>query len=326
MRAIQTSRTSRRRNGARWTAGGPWRRSSAWRATRRATRTRGTNMRRSCGGGARRRPRSCCGRGVRAARARAHEARRAPPRDGDRRGARRAGDPARRAAGGLDPVQPADRAVPARAGAGRRPRLVDRPSRIGRGGPAEERARARDPDRRLRRELGQPDEQGAAEVRRPTASSSGTRRRSREAMELHGIPADRLRATGAHSSTSGSSGSPLAPPRSFASTVGLDPALPFVVYFCSSPPIARNAEVPFVREWLAALRGERGRARAHARRPRSPAPTRRERVAAGRPVGLRQCRRLAARRARTRSATGSATTSSTRSSIARPSSGSTRPR
>jgi hypothetical protein len=76
-----------------------------------------------------------------------------------------------------------------------------------------------------------------------------------EATELHGIPADRLRATGAGLFDEWFERQPARTAEDFASTVGLDPGLPFVVYFCSSPPIARNAEVPFVREWLAALRG-----------------------------------------------------------------------
>jgi hypothetical protein len=75
-----------------------------------------------------------------------------------------------------------------------------------------------------------------------------------EAMELHGIPPDRLRATGAPLFDEWFARRPTRTREELAQATGLDPTRPFVVYFCSSPPIARDREVGFVREWIAALR------------------------------------------------------------------------
>jgi hypothetical protein len=75
-----------------------------------------------------------------------------------------------------------------------------------------------------------------------------------EAVELHGIPADRVRATGAALFDDWFQRRPTRTRAELARAAGLDPARPFVAYFCSSPPIARGREVDFVREWIAALR------------------------------------------------------------------------
>jgi hypothetical protein len=77
-----------------------------------------------------------------------------------------------------------------------------------------------------------------------------------EATELHGIPADRVRATGAGLFDEWFERQPTRTAEEFARAAGLEPARPFVVYFCSSPPIARNREADFVREWIAAVRAD----------------------------------------------------------------------
>jgi hypothetical protein len=75
-----------------------------------------------------------------------------------------------------------------------------------------------------------------------------------EATELHGIPADRVRATGAALFDEWFERRPTRTREELARAAGLDPARPFVVYFCSSPPIARDREPGFVREWITTLR------------------------------------------------------------------------
>ncbi len=75
-----------------------------------------------------------------------------------------------------------------------------------------------------------------------------------EATDLHGVPADRVRATGAALFDEWFERRPTRTADEFLRAAGLDHERPFVVYFCSSPPIARNNEVDFVHEWIAALR------------------------------------------------------------------------
>ena len=137
---------------------------------------------------------------------------RAPPRDGDRRGARRAGEPAHRAAGGLDPVEPGGSSGTCAS----RRRMSSSPSIIRFGSEEVELLKSARrlgiPTGDLRRELGQADEQGPAQVR-PRPGVRLERSAGREAIELHGIPPDRVRATGATSSTSGSSGARASPRR-----------------------------------------------------------------------------------------------------------------
>ncbi len=78
-----------------------------------------------------------------------------------------------------------------------------------------------------------------------------------EAVQLHGVPAERVAVTGAQRfddwfeiSASGSR-------EEFATRVGLDPGRPYVLYLCSSPFIAPD-EVPFVRRLVEALRASDG--------------------------------------------------------------------
>jgi hypothetical protein len=77
---------------------------------------------------------------------------------------------------------------------------------------------------------------------------------SRDAVELHDIPADRLRATGAHVFDEWFERRPSGTREEFLARIGLDPGQPFLVYLCSSRNIAHPTEVEFVRSWLAALR------------------------------------------------------------------------
>jgi hypothetical protein len=73
----------------------------------------------------------------------------------------------------------------------------------------------------------------------------------REAVDLHGIPAERVVATGSPKFDEWFERRPSTTAVEFAEKVGLPGR--FVLYLCSSPFIAPD-EVPFVRDWLRALR------------------------------------------------------------------------
>lgn len=75
----------------------------------------------------------------------------------------------------------------------------------------------------------------------------------REAAELHGIPPDRVVATGSPKFDEWFSRVPKTTRNGFAQVLGLEPERPFVLYLCSSQFIA-PAEVPFVRDWIGWLR------------------------------------------------------------------------
>jgi hypothetical protein len=75
----------------------------------------------------------------------------------------------------------------------------------------------------------------------------------REATKLHGVPAESVVATGAHSHDHWFSWQPATGPEEFASKVGLAPDRPFLLYVCSSGFIAGGDEVAFVREWFSRL-------------------------------------------------------------------------
>ena len=74
-----------------------------------------------------------------------------------------------------------------------------------------------------------------------------------EAIELHRIPHSRVTVCGAWSYDHWFTWQSDIDKRTFASSVGLDPELPYLLYVCSSPFIAQH-ETGFVRRWLAALR------------------------------------------------------------------------
>jgi hypothetical protein len=75
----------------------------------------------------------------------------------------------------------------------------------------------------------------------------------REAIELHGVPPEKVVATGAHSHDHWFSWEPTTSAEDFAGKVGLEPARPFVLYVCSSGFIAGDDEPEFVREWARRL-------------------------------------------------------------------------
>ena len=76
----------------------------------------------------------------------------------------------------------------------------------------------------------------------------------REASELHGIPADRIVATGAARFDEWFEQRPTRSRAAFVRQVGLDPERPFLLYLCSSAFVAPG-EVGAVTRWLATLRG-----------------------------------------------------------------------
>ena len=78
----------------------------------------------------------------------------------------------------------------------------------------------------------------------------------REAVELHGIPADRVVATGAALFDPWFGREPSRPRDEFVRQAGLDPDRPYVLFLGSSPFVTRHGqvEVPFVERWIEALR------------------------------------------------------------------------
>jgi hypothetical protein len=77
---------------------------------------------------------------------------------------------------------------------------------------------------------------------------------ARDAVELHRIPRDRVRLTGAHVFDEWFERRPTRTREELLTEVGLDPARPYLVYLCSSGTIARNDEPQFIERWIAALR------------------------------------------------------------------------
>lgn len=75
----------------------------------------------------------------------------------------------------------------------------------------------------------------------------------REAVELHGVPAERVVATGAQVFDEWFERQPSCSRDAFTTKVGLDPARPYVLFLGSTPFVA-SREVEFVHEWLTALR------------------------------------------------------------------------
>ncbi len=76
-----------------------------------------------------------------------------------------------------------------------------------------------------------------------------------EAVEMHGVPRERVVATGAPKFDEWFERSPRAGPGDFAAAAGVSPSHPYVLYVCSSPFIAPD-EVGFVRRWLGRLRAD----------------------------------------------------------------------
>lgn len=76
----------------------------------------------------------------------------------------------------------------------------------------------------------------------------------REAIELHHAPADSVIVTGAPRFDAFFAMRPSTSREEFCRLVGLDPAVPLLVYVCSSAFVAPR-EVDFIRKWICALRG-----------------------------------------------------------------------
>jgi hypothetical protein len=75
-----------------------------------------------------------------------------------------------------------------------------------------------------------------------------------EAGQLHGVPADRVIVTGAQAYDHWFTQTPASSREEFCAQVGLDAGRRIVLYLCSSPFITPR-EVPFILEWIAAIRG-----------------------------------------------------------------------
>ncbi len=75
----------------------------------------------------------------------------------------------------------------------------------------------------------------------------------REAVELHGMPADRVVVTGAPRFDEFFEMRPATSREAFCAQIGLDPSRPLILYTCSSNFVAPR-EVEFVRRWIGELR------------------------------------------------------------------------
>ena len=79
-------------------------------------------------------------------------------------------------------------------------------------------------------------------------------RQQQEAVKLHGVPAERVDITGAPRFDEFLACRPTIKRQKFLLLLGLDPAKPVIMYVCSSAFVSGD-ELPFIRQWLAALRG-----------------------------------------------------------------------
>jgi hypothetical protein len=78
-------------------------------------------------------------------------------------------------------------------------------------------------------------------------------RQRREAIELHGVEAAQVVATGAHTYDHWFDWGPTSDRDEFCGRVGLDPGEPILLYLCSSPFIAPD-ETAFVERWIGRIR------------------------------------------------------------------------
>ena len=81
---------------------------------------------------------------------------------------------------------------------------------------------------------------------------------AQEAEELHGVPRDRIRLTGAPSCDHWFGWAPSRDRDTFCREIGLPADRPIVLYVCSSGFVARDDEVAFVRRWIDGLRARGG--------------------------------------------------------------------
>jgi hypothetical protein len=81
----------------------------------------------------------------------------------------------------------------------------------------------------------------------------------REAIELHGMPPERVTATGAGLFDTWFDRRPSGPRKDFVRAMGLDPERPYVLFLGSSPFVTNHSddEVRFVERWIEALRASR---------------------------------------------------------------------
>ncbi len=76
-----------------------------------------------------------------------------------------------------------------------------------------------------------------------------------EAVDMHGLPADRVVATGAQCYDQWFERRPARTREEFCRAVGLDPSRPFVLYVCSAmSPVPDPVEPVFVKRWIEAMR------------------------------------------------------------------------
>jgi hypothetical protein len=80
---------------------------------------------------------------------------------------------------------------------------------------------------------------------------------AREAVDLQHLPADRVRLTGAPAYDHWFDWEPALTQDEFCAHIGLESGRPIVLYVCSAQFVASN-EVPFIRDWIAALRAHGG--------------------------------------------------------------------
>jgi hypothetical protein len=82
----------------------------------------------------------------------------------------------------------------------------------------------------------------------------------REAVELHGVPPERVLVTGAPSFDHWFSWQPSTSREQFCAKVGLDPARPFLLWMCSSMTVAERGEMGAIENWLERMRSRDGAA------------------------------------------------------------------
>ncbi len=75
-----------------------------------------------------------------------------------------------------------------------------------------------------------------------------------EAGRYHYLAPEKVRVTGAHTFDRWLGREPVVSREAFLEKVGLDPSKPHIAFMCSSSFIARQEEVTFVRNWIAAIR------------------------------------------------------------------------
>ena len=75
----------------------------------------------------------------------------------------------------------------------------------------------------------------------------------RRRVTWHGIPPERVVATGAQRFDKWFEQRPSRSREQFMGTIGLDPGQPYVVYVCSSPFVTEGGEVDFVMRWIESL-------------------------------------------------------------------------